>query len=242
MAPLGHAANHHPPTPGPPRDQHCDGCLANRHLAHPDPCASRSVRVRAHDLFAPPVADFGETLVLVLDYMGPAITASMTLRRCGSQSGGPVRAALQFDYGQAEGEPPENTPPGFEHDLPLPLRIIDTEQSEVLLAIGDSTQPVHAIHALAGCGKSVLLHCLVAMYALYHSCLPTAQRNAEVLLLTLRTRVLRHEFLQGLLKLALQPDQVIFGGRLPDRLQEAGVLYDDQAHFQNTVLGKAELP
>ena len=40
---------------------------------------------------------------------------------------------------------------------------------------------------------------------------------------TLRTRVLRHEFLQRLLnRLGLQPDQVIFGGRLPDRLQEAG--------------------
>ncbi|MFM7985579.1 MAG: hypothetical protein ACKPKO_40335 [Candidatus Fonsibacter sp.] len=36
-------------------------------------------------------------------------------------------------------------------------------------------------------------------------------------------------------------DQVIFGGRLPDRVQQAGVLNDDQEHFRQLVLGKAEV-
>ena len=54
--------------------------------------------------------------------------------------------------------------------------------------------------------------------------------------------MLRHEFLQGFLnRLAWQLGQVIFGGRLPDRLQEAGVLDDDQAHVNNIVLGKPEV-
>ena len=44
-----------------------------------------------------------------------------------------------------------------------------------------------------------MLRCLIAMHALYHSRLPYEQRNAEVLLLTLRAMVLRHVFLQGLL-------------------------------------------
>ena len=54
--------------------------------------------------------------------------------------------------------------------------------------------------------------------------------------------MLRHELLQRLLRnAALQLEQVIFCGRLLDRLQEAGVLDDDQAHFRNMVLGKAEV-
>ncbi|MFM7978862.1 MAG: hypothetical protein ACKPKO_06060, partial [Candidatus Fonsibacter sp.] len=60
--------------------------------------------------------------------------------------------------------------------------------------------------------------------------------------MTLRTRALRHEFLQGLInKGALQLEQVIFGGRLPDRLQQPGVLDDDQEHFRKLMLGKAEV-
>ena len=59
--------------------------------------------------------------------------------------------------------------------------------------------------------------------------------------LTLRTRVLRHEFLQGLLhEQALQFEQAIFGGRLLERFQRAGVLDDSQADFRQLVLGKAE--
>ncbi|MFM7979723.1 MAG: hypothetical protein ACKPKO_10440, partial [Candidatus Fonsibacter sp.] len=48
--------------------------------------------------------------------------------------------------------------------------------------------------------------------------------------------------MQGLLnKGALQPEQVIFGWRLPDRSQQAGVLDDDQEHFWKLALGKAEV-
>ena len=79
---------------------------------------------------------------------------------------------------------------------------------------------MHPIHALSGCGKPILLQCPVAMYAAQHYCLSDEERGAKVLLLTLHTKVLRHEFLQGLLRdAALQPEQVIIGGRLPGRLQ-----------------------
>ncbi|MFM7990262.1 MAG: hypothetical protein ACKPKO_64200, partial [Candidatus Fonsibacter sp.] len=48
----------------------------------------------------------------------------------------------------------------------------------------------------------------------------------------LTLRVMRHEFLQGLIDSAdLQPEQVFFGGRLPYNFLEAGVLDNDQEHF-----------
>ena len=57
----------------------------------------------------------------------------------------------------------------------------------------------------------MLLYCMVAMYAARHYRLSDAEHGPEVLLLTLRARVLRHEFLQGMLnKKALQLEQVIF--------------------------------
>ncbi|MFM7985736.1 MAG: hypothetical protein ACKPKO_41125, partial [Candidatus Fonsibacter sp.] len=47
--------------------------------------------------------------------------------------------------------------------------------------------------------------------------------------------------LQGLLnKGALQPEQVILGGRLPDHLQQSGVLDYDKEHFRKLVLGQAK--
>ena len=57
-------------------------------------------------------------------------------------------------------------------------------------------------------------------------------------MVTLRTRTLRHEFLQGMLHhQVLKCDQVTFGGLLPDRLLAAGCLDDDSAHFEKTILG-----
>ena len=57
----------------------------------------------------------------------------------------------------------------------------------------------------------------------------------------LRTRTLRHEFLQALLRnQALAPEHVVFGGRLPERFLEAGVVDDDVAHFQKIVLAAPE--
>ncbi|MFM7984989.1 MAG: hypothetical protein ACKPKO_37285, partial [Candidatus Fonsibacter sp.] len=76
----------------------------------------------------------------------------------------------------------------------------------------------------------------------HHSRLSAAERGVKVLLLTLRARMLRQEFLQGLLnKGALQSEQVISRGRLPDRLQQAGVLDDDQDHFRKLAFGKARV-
>ena len=47
--------------------------------------------------FAPAAEDFGETLVLVLDYAGPAITAFMTLKGSDAKLRGPVLAALDIE-------------------------------------------------------------------------------------------------------------------------------------------------
>jgi hypothetical protein len=82
-------------------------------------------------------------------------------------------------------------------DLPLPLHIIDDEQRGNVRAIGASTAPRDFIHAVASCGKSIPLQRLVAMYAAHQSRLSAEPRNVAVLLLKLRARVLRNEFLQG---------------------------------------------
>ncbi|MFM7989663.1 MAG: hypothetical protein ACKPKO_61155, partial [Candidatus Fonsibacter sp.] len=85
------------------------------------------------------------------------------------------------------------------------------------------------------CGKSTMLQCLVVMCATHHYGLSAADRDAKALLLTLR--VLRNEFLQGLLHNAtLQPAHVFFGGRLPDNVREAGVLGNDQEHLWNIMI------
>ena len=207
--------------------------------------APRTLGGRGRMTFSPAAEDFGETLVLVLDYAGPAITAFMTLRSPEARLSGPVRAVLDLEGGAAPGAP--NTDSGnelkcvfgedFEADLPEHLHIIDDEQRLILHQMAMSSASVHVIHALAGCGKSTLLQCLVALYALRHAALPADQQDKEVLLVTLRTRTLRHEFLHALLDNAiLAPEQVIFGGRLPDRLLDAGVLDDDVSHFEKICL------
>ncbi|MFM7987132.1 MAG: hypothetical protein ACKPKO_48255, partial [Candidatus Fonsibacter sp.] len=86
---------------------------------------------------------------------------------------------------------------GIEFDQPLPVKIIDAAQREILSAIVVASAPVHVIHGLAGCGKSMLLQCLVAICAAHDYRLSDADRGAETILLTFQ--VLRHEFLQGLL-------------------------------------------
>ena len=47
-------------------------------------------------IFKPPADDFGETVVLILDYVGPAIATFMTLRHREASLRGPARAALSL--------------------------------------------------------------------------------------------------------------------------------------------------
>ena len=139
---------------------------------------------------------------------------------------------------------------GFFDYLPPALPIIDQEQRDILTAMAASDAPVQVIHALAGSGKSTILQCLVALFAKHHAeqlglealgAAPLDSEAGSVLVFILRTRTLRHEFLQTLMhNQVLQPRQVIFGGRLPDRFLEAGVFDDDAAHFQNIVLSMPE--
>lgn len=193
-------------------------------------------------IFAPPATDFGETLVLVLEYAGPAICAYTTLRAKAAQLGCPVRAALDLTELPEDVAPPTNTLravfyDGFEEDLPSSLKIIDEEQRSILRAMASSDASVHVINALAGCGKSTLLQCLIALYASLHAVLDVQVAAQECIMITLRTRTLRHEFLQSLLvRNVLRPHQVIFGGRLPEELCDTGLFDDDVAHFERIIL------
>jgi hypothetical protein len=117
--------------------------------------------------------DFGETLVLILDYAGPAITTFMTLRNAEASLRAPVRAALDI-AGPASERISRNCLPkilynGFVDDLPPALQIIDQEQRDILTAMAASDAPVQVIHALAGSGKSTILQCLVALFAKHHA-------------------------------------------------------------------------
>jgi len=206
-------------------------------LDHP-----RVLEGRGRMIFSPSTDDFGETLVLVLDYAGPTIATFMTLRLKKAKLTGPVRAALKLSGPFGDIPPSANVLarvfyPGWERCLPPSLQIIDDEQRAILSSIGDSTAAVHVIHALAGCGKSTILHCLVALYAAHHEQLSLADQGSEVLMVTLRTRTLRHELLQTLLHdKILKPHQVIFSGSLPDRSRESGALEDDNAHLERILL------
>ena len=82
------------------------------------------------------------------------------------------------------------------------------------MAVSDA--PVHVTHALAGCGNSTVLQCLVALYAARHAAVLESEAGSRVLVFVFRTRTLRHEFLQTLLRSqALAPGQVAFGGAPP---------------------------
>ena len=111
---------------------------------------------------------------------------------------------------------------GFLEDLPRALRTVGQQQRGILAAMAVSDAPVHVTHALAGCGKSTVLQCLVALDAKRNARMLDSEAGSHVLVFVLRTRTLRHEFLQALLQnQALQPGHVIFGARLPDRLWPA---------------------
>ena len=105
---------------------------------------------------------------------------------------------------------------GFFEDLPPALRIIDQQLRGILAAKAVSDAPAHVTHALAGCGKSTVLQCLVALYAARHARMLDSEAGSHVLVFVLRARALRREFLQALLQAqVLQPGQVVFGGAPP---------------------------
>ena len=99
----------------------------------------------------------GETLVLILDYAGPAIATFTTLRSAEASPRGPVRAALVV-AGQAHGQSCGDALRRVAHDgclddLPPAWRRTDEQQRGILAAMADSDAPVHVIHARAGCGS-----------------------------------------------------------------------------------------
>ena len=94
----------------------------------------------------------------------------MTLQRAETlEPESPVRAALVFEPPPDGGPRSENTLKvivrGERWGLPEKLSFVDAEQWNVLQAISESDAAVHVIHALAGCGKTTLLQCLIHLYA-----------------------------------------------------------------------------
>jgi hypothetical protein len=81
--------------------------------------------------FKPAAGDFGETLVLILDYAGPAITTFMTLRTTEASLHAPVRATLDVTGPASERISRHCLRKllydGFFDDLPPALQIIDQE-------------------------------------------------------------------------------------------------------------------
>ena len=87
-------------------------------------------------VFKPLADDFGEAVVLILDYVGPAIATFMTLRHREASLRGPVRAALSLTGHCGDGVS-KNTlrnifHDGFLEDLSPDLRIIDQQQRGTL--------------------------------------------------------------------------------------------------------------
>ena len=134
------------------------------------------------------------------DYQGPLLSVFSCLTYRGTsadmcappavQCSGPVRAALRWTY-----------PPiaGLFHDdsaveaMPALTQRLDEAQRSVLQGINASTKAVHVVDALAGTGKSQLARCLINRWGLLRD------SSQGVLLMTLRARSLRTEFLESLL-------------------------------------------
>ena len=104
---------------------------------------------------------------LILDYAGPAVATFMTLRHGEASLRGPARAALSLTGHGGDGVSRSTLHrifhDGFFEDLPPALKIIDQQQQGILAAMAASHAPVHVTRALAGCGKSTVLQCLVAL-------------------------------------------------------------------------------
>jgi hypothetical protein len=159
-----------------------------------------------------PASDkFGEMTMLVTDYQGPLISVFSAIRprEVAStstqpdappprQCSGPVGAILRWTTEPACDA--ANVFHGLFQDyrdfssLPGTLdNILDQEQRSVLLGISNSHKAVHVVDALAGTGKSHLARCIIHQWV--------HKWGSEVdgfLLVALRTRTLRHEFMESM--------------------------------------------
>ena len=196
--------------------------------------APRSIGGRSRMTFAPRADAYGESLLLVLDYIGPMLAVFGCLRKAikdlegaGPSTAwlatGPVRAALNWAPGEREAAEPcspghalplnlrcQNTLSeviGTKPELPEAIDILDEQQAKILEALREANKPCHLVHALAGAGKSWLLQAILAI------CTKQTRQPGKFLLVTLRNRPLRHEFLETLLKnKILEPEEVLWGG------------------------------
>jgi hypothetical protein len=148
--------------------------------------------------------------MLVTDYQGPLISVFSALqpREVAStstpdappprQCSGPVGAILRWTSEPACDA--VNVFHGLFEDyvdfaeLPNSLNDrLDPEQRSVLLGIIRSIKAFHVVDALAGTGKSHLARCIINRWV--HKWGPTSD---GFLLVALRTRTLRHEFMESM--------------------------------------------
>ena len=211
--------------------------------------APRTGGGRARMTFEPPAEEFGHTIMLVLDCIGPLVSVFSCLQKGLQNLGpmqwpatGPVKAALLWDEflvdparqplaAKSFNALSKVIPPDFLFNLPEALNCIDAEQLSVLEAIRASGAPLHLVHALAGTGKSMIMQVILAQWV------RKTRKPNRFLLVTLQNRPPRHEFLEALLEnKVLAPREVLFAGKLPDWLISEGVTDDDEAHFDEQVM------
>ena len=176
------------------------GCL------HVLTAAPRTMGGQWRITLSPPASEAGNMTMMVTDYQGPLISAFLALLDADPetseltepQCSGPIRAALRWTV------PPVcdafNVFAGLFVDenafaeMPAVLtERLDEEQRQALSGISCSNKAFHVVDALAGTGKSHLARCLINRWG------EVADSNLGFLVVALRTRTLRQEFLETVL-------------------------------------------
>jgi hypothetical protein len=153
---------------------------------------------------SPPASATGNMTMMVTDYQGPLISAFLALQDVDEAEAdapdcsGPIRGVLRW-----EAEPRCTAVNAFAglfvdeaafQEMPAVLtQRLDAEQRQVLSGISGSGKAVHVVDALAGTGKSHLARCLINRWG------EVADNSLGFLVVALRTRTLRQEFLQSVL-------------------------------------------
>jgi hypothetical protein len=183
-------------------------CIGRLHVLE---AAPRTMGGQWRITLGPPSDVFGGVTMLVTDYQGPTLSAFMALRcptgelpmeldtPTPSQCTGPVNAALRWTTTAPPLCDVANVFAGlFDNDstfedLPTVLKErLDAEQRQVLSNISKSDKAFHVVDALAGTGKSHLARCMINRWA------SIGNSNDGFLVVALRTRTLRHEFMTSL--------------------------------------------
>ena len=197
--------------------------------------APRTATGKSRLQLSPPfeLDETGDTTMVVLDFVGVALWQYGCLKRSSSLTvSGPLDALLQWSNRPSEfARARENVFQGSFPDasafeaLPDVLRQrLDEEQLHVLQGISGSEAPIQFLHALAGTGKTQVLKCLLYKWA-------RMRQPHNFVIVTLRTKELRHEFWKEMLTV-LEDEQVMSSGQSPPGVEVA----PDEERWTNRVL------